>query len=76
MLAYHRPGEPAQLGLPQTYVYYEWKPSILADLYLSIGTPEVTQIIANLSALYSPELEVGYSPVGQVEHHHKNCVLI
>ncbi|TFK20367.1 Zn-dependent exopeptidase [Coprinopsis marcescibilis] len=26
-----------------------------------IGTPEVTQLIANVSALYSPELRVGYS---------------
>jgi hypothetical protein len=29
----------------------------------SIGTPEVTQLVANLSAIYSPELVVGFTPV-------------
>ncbi|KAL0945519.1 hypothetical protein HGRIS_001001 [Hohenbuehelia grisea] len=42
MLAYHKPGEPAQLGLPAY-----------------IGTPEVANLVANVSALYSPELTVG-----------------
>ena len=28
-----------------------------------IGTPEVTQLVANISAYYSPELTVGYSGV-------------
>jgi hypothetical protein len=28
-----------------------------------IGTPEVTQLVANVSAWYSPELTVGYSGV-------------
>ncbi|KAI5114624.1 hypothetical protein M0805_001616, partial [Coniferiporia weirii] len=51
MLAYHKPGEPAQLGLP--------------DL---IGTPEVAQLVANISALYSPELEVGFSPACCSDH--------
>ena len=27
-----------------------------------VGTAEVTQILANVSAIYSPELTVGYSP--------------
>ena len=27
----------------------------------SIGTPEVTQLVANLSAIYSPELTVGFT---------------
>ncbi|EPQ58122.1 Zn-dependent exopeptidase [Gloeophyllum trabeum ATCC 11539] len=51
MLAYHAPGEPAQLGLP--------------DL---IGTPEVSQLVANLSAIYSPELQVGLTPACCSDH--------
>ncbi|CAL1697870.1 unnamed protein product [Somion occarium] len=51
MLAYHVPGEPPQLGLP--------------DL---IGTTEVTQLVANLSAIYSPELKVGFTPACCSDH--------
>ncbi|GJE89043.1 Zn-dependent exopeptidase [Phanerochaete sordida] len=51
MLAYHKAGEPPQLGLP--------------DL---IGTPEVTQLVANLSAIYSPELNVGFTPACCSDH--------
>ncbi|KAI9068840.1 hypothetical protein FKP32DRAFT_1600273 [Trametes sanguinea] len=51
MLAYHAPGEPAQLGLPDR-----------------IGTPEVTQLVANLSAIYSPELTVGFTPACCSDH--------
>ncbi|KZT26424.1 Zn-dependent exopeptidase [Neolentinus lepideus HHB14362 ss-1] len=51
MLAYHAPGEPAQLGLP--------------DL---IGTPEVAQLVANLSAIYSPELQVGFTSACCSDH--------
>ncbi|KAI0668912.1 Zn-dependent exopeptidase [Trametes maxima] len=51
MLAYHAPGEPAQLGLPDR-----------------IGTPEVTQLVANLSAIYSPELKVGFTPACCSDH--------
>ncbi|EJD04790.1 Zn-dependent exopeptidase [Fomitiporia mediterranea MF3/22] len=51
MLAYHKPGEPPQLGLP--------------DL---IGTPEVAQLVSNISALYSPELEVGFTPACCSDH--------
>ncbi|TFY77201.1 hypothetical protein EWM64_g6811, partial [Hericium alpestre] len=51
MTAYHVPGEPAQIGLPET-----------------IGTPEVTQLAANISALYSPELTVGYTPACCSDH--------
>jgi hypothetical protein len=29
----------------------------------SIGTPEVTQLVANVSAIYTPELVVGFTPV-------------
>ncbi|CDO70428.1 hypothetical protein BN946_scf184999.g69 [Trametes cinnabarina] len=51
MLAYHVPGEPAQLGLPDR-----------------IGTPEVTQLVANVSAIYSPELTVGFTPACCSDH--------
>ncbi|KAJ3972025.1 Zn-dependent exopeptidase [Lentinula raphanica] len=51
MLAYRKPGEPMQLGLPK-----------------SIGTPEVAQLVANISALYSPELEVGITPACCSDH--------
>ncbi|KAJ6515525.1 Zn-dependent exopeptidase [Mycena sanguinolenta] len=51
MLAYHVPGEPPQLGLPDT-----------------IGTPEVTQLVANVSAIYSPELRVGFTSACCSDH--------
>ncbi|KAF8316823.1 Zn-dependent exopeptidase [Clavulina sp. PMI_390] len=51
MLAYHSPGEPAQLGLP--------------DL---IGLPEVAQLIANVSKIYSPELTLGITPACCSDH--------
>ncbi|RDX44966.1 Zn-dependent exopeptidase [Lentinus brumalis] len=47
MLAYHAAGEPPQLGLSN--------PAL-------VGTAEVAQILANVSAIYSPELTVGYAP--------------
>lgn len=51
MIAYHEPGEPAQLGLPTI-----------------IGTPEVTQLVANISAIYSPELVVGLTSTCCSDH--------
>ncbi|OBZ75034.1 hypothetical protein A0H81_05297 [Grifola frondosa] len=33
-----------------------------------IGTPEVTQLVANLSAIYSPELKVGFTPACCSDH--------
>lgn len=33
-----------------------------------IGTPEVAQLIANVSALYSPELKVGYTSACCSDH--------
>ncbi|KAI0370927.1 Zn-dependent exopeptidase [Pilatotrama ljubarskyi] len=47
MLAYRVAGEPPQLGLSD--------PAL-------VGTAELTQILANVSAIYSPELKVGYLP--------------
>ncbi|KAI8972536.1 Zn-dependent exopeptidase [Trametes punicea] len=47
MLAYRVPGELPQLGLSD--------PALL-------GTAELTHILSNVSAIYSPELTVGYIP--------------
>ncbi|KAJ8474664.1 hypothetical protein ONZ51_g7073 [Trametes cubensis] len=47
MLAYRKPGDAPQLGLSD--------PAL-------VGTPELTQILANVSAIYSPELTVGHFP--------------
>ncbi|KAI0830101.1 Zn-dependent exopeptidase [Trametes gibbosa] len=48
MLAYHVPGEPLELGLSD--------PAL-------VGTAELTQILANVSAIYSPELtRISYTP--------------
>uniref|UniRef100_A0A8H8CL68 Peptide hydrolase n=1 Tax=Psilocybe cubensis TaxID=181762 RepID=A0A8H8CL68_PSICU len=33
-----------------------------------IGTPEVTQLVANISAIYSPELQVGFTPACCSDH--------
>ena len=35
---------------------------------ISIGTPEVTQLVANLSAIYSPELTVGFTAACCSDH--------
>ncbi|KAF9649152.1 Zn-dependent exopeptidase, partial [Thelephora ganbajun] len=51
MLAYHAPGEHAQLAFPD-----------------AIGTPEVAHLVANVSALYSPELELGLTPACCSDH--------
>ncbi|CCM00960.1 uncharacterized protein FIBRA_03008 [Fibroporia radiculosa] len=51
MLAYHVPGEPPQLGMPDR-----------------VGTPEVTQLVANLSAIYSPELVFGLTSACCSDH--------
>ncbi|KAI0268789.1 hypothetical protein BC834DRAFT_867216 [Gloeopeniophorella convolvens] len=51
MTAYHEPGEPPQLGLPER-----------------IGTPEVTDLVAKLAALYSPELVVGFTAACCSDH--------
>ncbi|KAJ7591608.1 Zn-dependent exopeptidase [Mycena floridula] len=51
MLAYRKPGEPLQMGMPE-----------------SIGTPEVTQLVVDLAAIYSPELTVGTSPACCSDH--------
>ncbi|KAH9973037.1 hypothetical protein BGW80DRAFT_1311182 [Lactifluus volemus] len=48
MIAYHEPGERLRLGLP---------------VINSIGAPKVTQLVANISGLYSPKLAVGFTPV-------------
>ena len=37
--------------------------NVLTCGFRSIGTPEVAQLVANLSAIYSPELKVGFTPV-------------
>ncbi len=64
MLAYHAAGEPAQLGLPDMYVTRRFERERRLTLTEhSIGTTEVTQLVANLSAIYSPELKVGFTPV-------------
>ena len=39
----------------------------------SIGTPEVTQLVANISAIYSPELIVGLTAVSTVYVVHGPC---
>lgn len=51
MLAYHKPGEEPQLGLPQY-----------------IGSPEVAQLVGNISGLYSPELKVGFTAACCSDH--------
>ena len=68
MLAYHKPGEPPQLGLPDMYVANVSSPRQFAYLPRRIGTPEVAQLVANISALYSPELEVGFTPACCSDH--------
>jgi hypothetical protein len=65
MIAYHAPGESPQLGLPALYVSHDVQLDYLALNFTnnSIGTPEVTQLVANISTLYSPELTVGFTSV-------------
>lgn len=65
MTAYRSPGEPLQLGLPDL-----WAILFIIDYHVSltlhlfrIGTPEVAQLVSDISAIYSPELHVGITPV-------------
>ena len=37
-------------------------------MLLSIGTPEVAQLVSNLSAIYSPELSVGFTQTCCSDH--------
>ena len=65
MIAYHAPGESPQLGLPAVYVSRDVQLDYLALNFTnnSVGTPEASQLVANISALYSPELTVGITTV-------------
>lgn len=45
-----------------------FKANNLIILSSRIGTPEVAQLVANISALYSPELEVGVTPACCSDH--------
>ena len=71
MLAYHKNGEPPQLGLPDRYALHA---TVLQDTHtypmqlIRIGTAEVTQLVANLSAIYSRELKVGFTPACCSDH--------
>ena len=62
MLAYHKPDELPQLGLPDLCVCIPLQLRVLHILN-RIGTPEVAQLVANVSHIYSPELSIGYTPV-------------
>lgn len=70
MLAFHVDGEPPQLGLPD--LYFVFHSSQLSDLNCNnrIGSPLATQLVTNISALYSPELYVGFTPVSPFFHFH------
>ena len=70
MLAFHKDGEPPQLGLPD--LYFVLHSSQLSNLNSDnrIGSPPATQLVANVSALYSPELHVGFTPVSYFVHFH------
>lgn len=62
MLAYRLPGEPPQLGLPDLYVTTDFLIAPHSMIY-RIGTPELAQLVSNISAIYSPELVVGVTQV-------------
>lgn len=68
MLAYRKPGEPMQLGLPKSYVHTIYQAIALCNVLVRIGTPEVAQLVANISSLYSPELEVGFTSACCSDH--------
>lgn len=71
MLAYHKPGEPPQLGLPDRCVLsrsFRIHSMINSFISIRIGTPEVSQLVANLSAIYSPELHVGITAACCSDH--------
>ena len=65
MLAFHANGEPPQLGFPELCLMF--RSSQLCDLNSDnrIGSLLATQLVGNVSALYSPELHVGYTPVSR-----------
>jgi hypothetical protein len=67
MLAYRVPGEPPQLGLPDRYGIKCCLSLILIYVIDSVGSPIVTRLVANVSAIYSPELHVGFTPVSPIQ---------
>jgi hypothetical protein len=58
MLAYHSSEEPMQLGLPDKWVSVKVCVKFLTGLR-RIGSPVASQLVANLSSIYAPELTVG-----------------
>ena len=46
---------------PPVFIAYVYASELL---FFRIGTPEATQLVANVAAIYSPELIVGYTAVG------------
>jgi len=46
---------------PPVFIAYVYASEVL---FFRIGTPEATQLVANVAAIYSPELIVGYTAVG------------
>ena len=65
MTAYHAPGEPMQLGLPQRSVHTcsHRSPLLTQPAAFSIGTQEVADLVTKVAEFYSPELHVGYTAV-------------
>lgn len=59
MLAYHDADEPLQLGLPEVYVIPLSRREQTPDSETSIGSAVASQLVANISSIYAPELTVG-----------------
>ena len=69
MLAYHKSGERAQLAFPDAYVPFLGQCTTANQFPIrSIGTPEVAYLTSNVSSLYSPELQLGFTSVCCSDH--------
>ena len=68
MLAYHVGTSLCPISSEARIVIYVYAEGERPQLGLpkTIGTPEVTQLVANISEIYSPELEVGFTAVRTV----------
>lgn len=82
MLAYHDPSETLQLGFPDLCVQTRRRSSRTTFLtsipFTSIGTPEASYLLGNISQIYSPELVVGLTSACCSDHQsfHSVCPVL
>jgi hypothetical protein len=68
MIGYHKPDEPPQLAQPNRCVIIMAMITLTGWSLPRFAVPEVLQLVANVSAIYSPELAVGFTSVCRIRY--------